>query len=68
MFDPVFCCSNAYQYMGPYADTVIIDDYTIKVKFSKPWGPFNYYIGLLDVTGIPSDTAWKAAALSHHTV
>ena len=59
VFDPAFCCSNAYQYMGPYADTEIIDDYTIKVKFSKPWGPFNYYIGLLDVTGIPSDTAWK---------
>lgn len=58
IFDPQYCCNNAYQYLGPYVGTDIIDDYTIKVQFSKPWGPFSHYIGLLDVTGIPSNEAW----------
>lgn len=58
VFDPQYCCNNAYQYLGPYAGTEIIDDLTIKVKFSEPWGPFGYYIGMLDVTGIPSNAAW----------
>jgi peptide/nickel transport system substrate-binding protein len=58
VFDPQFCCGNAYQYMGPYTETELIDDYTIKIKFSKSWGPFNYYVGLLDVTAIPSNASW----------
>ncbi len=63
VFDSKHCCNNAYQYMGPYAGVEHIDEHTIKVKFSKPWGPFNFYIGLLDVTGIPSDKAWSVKGM-----
>ena len=58
VFDPEFCCNNAYQYMGPYAETELIDDHTMTVRFNEQWGPFAHYIGMLDVTGIPSDDAW----------
>jgi peptide/nickel transport system substrate-binding protein len=60
VFDPVFCCGNANQYLGPWSETEIVDDYTVVVKFSKPWGPFDYYIGMLDVSGISSSAGWEA--------
>jgi peptide/nickel transport system substrate-binding protein len=59
VFDKAYCCSNATQYMTPYVGTDIIDDYTLKVKFSKPWGQFSQYIGLSDVTAIPSNAGWE---------
>lgn len=50
-----WCCANAYQYTGPnYKETEVVDEYTVKVKFSAPWGPFNYYMSMMDVTAIPS--------------
>ena len=59
VFDPEYCCGNAYQYLASYIETEIIDDYTLIIKFAEPWGPFNYYITMLDVTGIPSNQSWK---------
>lgn len=59
VFDPQFCCNNAYQYLGPYSGTELIDDHTVRVTFSSSWGPFAHYIGLLDVTGIPSNASWE---------
>lgn len=58
VFDKKYCCNNGHQYMNAYTETEILDDYTIKVKFSKPSGSFGFYIGMLDVTGIPSNAAW----------
>jgi len=60
IFDPQFCCGNAYQYYGPYESFELIDDYNFKIKFSKPWGQYSFYIGLLDVTGTPSNAGWEA--------
>jgi len=59
VFDKEFCCSNATQYMGPYVETKVIDPLTLTIVFSKPWGPFSHYIGLLDVTAIPSNMGWE---------
>ena len=59
VFDKEFCCSNATQYMAPYVETQIIDPLTFKIVFSKQWGPFSHYIGMLDVTGIPSEKGWS---------
>lgn len=63
VFDPQYCCNNAYQYLGPYAGTEVVDDHTVKVSFETPWGPFAHYIGLLDVTGVPSNDAWQAKGM-----
>lgn len=63
VFDKQYCCNNGHQYMNPYAGTDVIDDSTIKVKFSKPWGSFGFYIAMLDVTGIPSNAAWAAKGM-----
>lgn len=63
VFDPEHCCNNAYQYMGPYEGAEVIDEHTVKLVFREPWGPFGYYIGMLDVTGIPSDTAWEGKGI-----
>ena len=68
VFGPQHCCNNAYQYMGPYEGIEIVDEHNIKVKFSKPWGPFSHYIGLLDVTGIPSNEAWTDKAMEMNRV
>lgn len=59
VFDKEFCCSNATQYMAPYVETEVVDTRTLKIVFDKPWGPFSHYIGMLDVTGIPSASAWE---------
>jgi len=59
VFDPKYCCGNAYEYLASYIDTEIIDDYTFIIKFAKPRGPFSYYIAMLDVTGIPSNQGWE---------
>jgi peptide/nickel transport system substrate-binding protein len=63
VFDKQYCCNNGHQYMNPYTGTEIVDDKTIKVKFSKPWGSFGFYMGMLDVTGIPSNAAWAAKGM-----
>lgn len=63
VFDPKYCCNNGNQYMNPYAGSEIPDPYTIKVKFSRPWGVFAHYISMLDVTGIPSNAGWTAKGM-----
>ena len=59
VFEPDLCCGNAYQYLASYKETEIIDDYTLIIRFEEPWGPFGYYITMLDVTGIPSSKGWE---------
>lgn len=59
IFAPEFCCGNAYQYFGPYESFEMIDDFNFKIKFSKAWGQFSFYIGLPDVTAIPSNAGWE---------
>jgi peptide/nickel transport system substrate-binding protein len=63
VFDKQYCCNNGHQYMNPYTGTDVIDEFTIKVKFSKPWGAFAFYMGMLDVTGIPSNAGWTAKGM-----
>jgi len=64
VFDKQYCCNNGHQYMNAYTETVIVDDYTIKVRFSKPSGTFGFYMGMLDVTGIPSNAGWTQKAMN----
>ena len=63
VFEKQYCCNNGHQYMNAYTETVIVDDHTIKVRFSKPSGTFGFYIAMLDVTGIPSNAAWRQKAM-----
>ncbi|MGV3650359.1 MAG: ABC transporter substrate-binding protein [Devosia sp.] len=58
LFDPANCCSNGTQYMAGYTGTDIVDDQTVVITFDKPMGTFAHYIGMLDVTAIPSNAAW----------
>ncbi len=63
VFDKQYCCNNGHQYMNAYSGSDIIDDYTIRVNFSKPSGTFGFYLGMLDVAGIPSPAGWEAKAM-----
>jgi peptide/nickel transport system substrate-binding protein len=46
--------------MDGFTGSELIDDYTIKLMFSKPNGTFSHYIGMQDVTAIPSEAGWAA--------
>lgn len=59
VFDPENCCSNATQYMAGFTGAVVVDDHTVVVRFDKPTGTFSHYIGMQDVTAIPSEAAWE---------
>jgi peptide/nickel transport system substrate-binding protein len=63
VFDKQYCCNNGHQYMNGYSGSEILDDYTIKVNFSKPAGSFGFYLGMLDVAGIPSNAGWAAKGM-----
>ena len=60
-FDRVFenCCSNATQYMAGFTTAEVLDDHTVVVRFERPTGTFSHYIGMQDVTAIPSEAAWE---------
>jgi len=55
--DPEWCCGNAYEYVGPYESSEILDEYTIRVNFTKPWGPFETYAGDFYTMSIVSPAA-----------
>lgn len=55
--DPAWCCGNAYQYVGPYESSELLDQYTIKINFTEPWGPFMDYAGDAYTMSIASPAA-----------
>lgn len=49
---------QSHDQIGPYIDSEIIDDYTIKMNLSKPFAPFltglNGYLGIVSPTAVES--------------
>ena len=55
--DPEWCCGNAFEYTKPYVETRVDDEYTATVVFSEPFGAFQYFVSIMDVSGMVSPTA-----------
>lgn len=56
--NPDFCCGNAYEYTSPYESSEVLDEYTVRVNFAEPWGPFGTsYLDNWDVSAIASPAA-----------
>ena len=60
MVDPATKSRNAISMMGPYDGSQVVDKYTIKVNFNRPYGPFPYLLAHV-FGGMVSPTAAKAA-------
>ncbi|MBM3302640.1 MAG: ABC transporter substrate-binding protein, partial [Deltaproteobacteria bacterium] len=57
--DPEWCCGNAYEYVGPYESSEVLDEYTVRVNFKEPWGPFLTYAADWYTMSIVSPAAVK---------
>jgi peptide/nickel transport system substrate-binding protein len=62
--DPATKSQTALSLIGPYKETVIVDDYDIVVKFSSPYAPFFDSIAQPQM-GIVSPTAYAKAGAAN---
>jgi peptide/nickel transport system substrate-binding protein len=56
--DKIIAPGQSHDQIGPYADSEIIDDYTIKMNLKTPFSPFltglNGYLGIVSPTAVES--------------